>query len=401
MLIKEKTRKIRIIFVSHASRLEGAEKSMLQIVEKLSQQHKISPLVIIPKSGPLETVLVNKNIPYIRAHRYPWWVDTTTMRQLLLGPLKYIWNIFSWYLIKSPIKSFNPDIVYINTLVAPFGSIIAKDLNVPKVWHAREFIPKWLESDYDFGRRWSLNKVAESAAVISCSCAVMHDISDYIPKNKQHVIYNGISLSQFNYNKIEKKILNRTSRRKRTIRLLIVGSINKNKGQATAIKALSELRNRGINATLTLIGEIKKNKNYDLTLKQLSKKLDIDAQLSYKGWQKNTKIFFEAADITLVCSKGEPFGRTIIESMALGTPVICSNTGGAPEIIEKVDTGLLFKEGDSKNLANIIEQLMKDTAWYETIVKKGRRIVEDNFEENIYVKKIYETLRNIQDNTNI
>ena len=394
MLTKKESKAIRIIFVSHAPRLEGAEMSMLQIIENLSQENKIVPLVIIPKSGLLENILIKKHISYIRANRYPWWVDTTKTKQILLGPLKYLWNYLSWYRIKSSVKSFNPDIVYINTLVSPFGSIIAKDLDIPKIWHAREFIPKWLERDYDFGRQWSLNKVAESEAVISNSYAVMDDISDYIPKNKQHVIYNGINLPQFNHKRIKKKINERTAQNKHTIQLLIIGSINKNKDQATAIRALAELKNRGINAVLTLVGELKSNA-YHLYLKQLVEELAIENQLVYKGWQKNPRDFFEAADITLVCSKGEPFGRTIIESMALGTPVICSNTGGAPEIIEKVDTNLLFEEGNPKELANVIEQLMKENLWYEAVTKKGRKVVEENFGSKIYINNMYKIFQQV------
>jgi len=397
MSTREEKKAIRIIFVSHASRLEGAEMSMLQIIEHLAQEKKIVPLVILPKSGPLENILINKNIQYIRAIRYPWWVEPTNIKKILLGPLKYFWNILSWYFIKSSVKSFNPDIVYINTLVSPFGSIIAKDLNIPKIWHAHEFIPQGLEKDYAFGRDWSLAKVAESTAIIANSHAVMDDIAHYIPKYKQHIIYNGTNLVDFNFDKVKEKIIKTDYLSTHQINLVMIGYISKNKGQVTAIKALAELRNKGINATLTLVGEVKKHQGYDIKLNQLISDLKIKDQINMVGWKKNVADFYEEANITLVCSRGEGFGKTIIESMALGTPVICSNTGGAKEIIEKVDSRLLFKEGDYKSLESAIVHLMQDDSWYEIISKKGRQVVEENFDEELYVNKIYQVICDVYD----
>nr|WP_320194054.1 glycosyltransferase family 4 protein [uncultured Desulfobacter sp.] len=379
---------LRVVFFSHSPRLEGAEKSLLSLAEFLRQQNKIEPLIVLPRSGRFSSMLKEKNIRYLVAPRMAWWVDKVRFRGMVLGPLKWIWNYFSWLFIRNDVKRFRPDIAYINTLVTPFGRIAAKDLNIPLVWHVRETIPKWLGVNYDFGRKWSLTRVSRSDAIIGNSIAVMKDISGYIPIEKSHVVYNGIKLYELdfgktisNYDELSEGI---------PIRLLIAGSIMEQKGQATAVKCIAYLKEKGIQAVLILAGEEKAN--YGDTIRSLAKSLGVHQQVIWKGWQKDVRPLYKNAHITLSCSHGEPFGRTIIESMAYGTPVICSNSGGAPEIVKKVDPGLLFEDGDYKALAKIIINLGQNRSLNVQTVINGRKIVEENFSLPVYAAKIFQIL---------
>ena len=371
--------------------MEGAEKSLLELAEFLLRLNKIEPLIILPRNGRFASVLRKKKIPFLIATRIAWWVEKTKFRNWVLGPLKWMWNYFSWYLIRNKVKKFGPEIVYINTLVTPFGIIAAKDLDIPMVWHAREFIPRWLDSDYDFGRKWSLQKVAESSAVIGNSFAVLEDISDYIPRKKSHVVYNGISPCAIDYTKA--KLNTDDLLEERPIRLLMLGSINENKDQITAVKCLAQLKRISLPAELTLAGEEKGD--YGSQVRALAQKLDVHQNIIWKGWQNNVEPLFEKTHFMLVCSKGEPFGRTIIESMAYGTPVICSDSGGAPEIVKQVDPGLLFKEGDVNALAEIITNLIQNRAWYNAILMKGRKVVENNFDIETHGQKIFDILQSV------
>ena len=67
-----------------------------------------------------------------------------------------------------------------------------------------------------------------------------------------------------------------------------------------------------------------------------------------------------AADIILVCSRNEAFGRVVVEGMKLGRPVIYSRSGGIPEYMNDGVTGLSYAPGDANELIQRIEELLDD-----------------------------------------
>ena len=71
--------------------------------------------------------------------------------------------------------------------------------------------------------------------------------------------------------------------------------------------------------------------------------------------------FYANADIALVCSRAEAFGRVTIEAMKYGLPVIAANTGASPEIIKDGETGLLYEYGNQVSLEEKIVLLTNKT----------------------------------------
>jgi glycosyltransferase involved in cell wall biosynthesis len=91
----------------------------------------------------------------------------------------------------------------------------------------------------------------------------------------------------------------------------------------------------------------------------------------------------------------ESFGITILEAMAAGKPVVASNVGGVPEVIEDGVTGLLFKRGDERDLAGSVLRILTDRDLALDLAGKARRSVEENFSWFVVVDKmerLYEEL---------
>lgn len=78
-------------------------------------------------------------------------------------------------------------------------------------------------------------------------------------------------------------------------------------------------------------------------------------------------------------SRSEPFGIVLIEAGALDTPVIASNVGGVPEIVDDGRTGLLVPTGDSTALAIAIGRLLGDTATARDYAAKFKAVVAADF----------------------
>ena len=95
-----------------------------------------------------------------------------------------------------------------------------------------------------------------------------------------------------------------------------------------------------------------------------------------------------AFDLTVVPSIQEPLGLVAIESLATGTPVVASNTGGLPEIVMPNETGLLVTPKNPSELAEAIISMARDTAARQRMGETGRRFVKENFNPEVLTRQV-------------
>ncbi len=91
----------------------------------------------------------------------------------------------------------------------------------------------------------------------------------------------------------------------------------------------------------------------------------------------------------------EQFGRTLAEAMSCGVPVIGSNSGEIPHVIG--DAGLIFKEGDARELSECIHKLMDDPVLYHNLAQRGRQRILDNYTQERIAQKTYAIYQEVLD----
>ena len=104
---------------------------------------------------------------------------------------------------------------------------------------------------------------------------------------------------------------------------------------------------------------------------------------------------YSKIDIFVLPSFTESFPLTLLEAMSSGVPVIASNVGGIPEIIENQKDGLLFEAGDSNHLSKIIISILDDKNLGKRISLNARTKIEENFNSKdmaANTKKFYEKI---------
>jgi len=123
------------------------------------------------------------------------------------------------------------------------------------------------------------------------------------------------------------------------------------KGQEYVLKALRLLKDKGVIMKYIPVG-----KGSGKRLKEIAKSLDIEDQVDFRGQIKHSEIFnyLEQIDIYIQPSKQEGLPRAVIEAMSKGCPVIGSDAGGIPELI---DSKFIFPKGDVNRLVSIIESM--------------------------------------------
>jgi glycosyltransferase involved in cell wall biosynthesis len=177
----------------------------------------------------------------------------------------------------------------------------------------------------------------------------------HFKKNRIRVIPSGLDLSQF-----EKTLSKKDSREELDLpqdKLIIglIGRFDPHKGQVLLLEALSKIDDP--NACVCFLGEPTKESGLEYMNKMRAMILQYSLQdrVFIRPFRKDISTFFNAVDVFVMASKAETFGMVTIESMACGTPVIASNAGGSPEILDNGKFGILFKPLDSESLANKIE----------------------------------------------
>ncbi|MFH1733490.1 MAG: glycosyltransferase family 4 protein, partial [bacterium] len=139
----------------------------------------------------------------------------------------------------------------------------------------------------------------------------------------------------------------------------IIGRLEWGKGQWALLKALKQIYDKYPNAHLLIVGEPPpEGAGFDTELKRMAEEMGIADRTHFTGFLMDTAEAYSAMDVCVLASKKESFGLVLLEAMAFGLPIIATDAGGVPEIIEPGVNGLLVKPEDSQNLAEAMVCLL-------------------------------------------
>jgi glycosyltransferase involved in cell wall biosynthesis len=109
-------------------------------------------------------------------------------------------------------------------------------------------------------------------------------------------------------------------------------------------------------------------------LVRLADQLGISADVTFLGWVPNTDLppYYRAAAVSVIPSLEEGFGIPAAEAMGCEVPVVASDAGGLPEVVENGVTGLVVPRGDADALARAIQALLNDPERRRVMGQAGR-----------------------------
>lgn len=170
---------------------------------------------------------------------------------------------------------------------------------------------------------------------------------------KLKMIYNPVHVVSniFNNSKVKHGL-----RKSRIPILVFIGALHPGKGQIDAVLAVAELVKQGFQVKLNLVG--KADQKYFKHLKQAIVQYNIEENVEFTGHVDDPNRIRNSADIVLVCSRSEAFGRVTVEAMLAGKPVIGTRSGATPELVKEGFNGLLYELGNHQDLAEKIKYLI-------------------------------------------
>ena len=129
---------------------------------------------------------------------------------------------------------------------------------------------------------------------------------------------------------------------------------------------------------------------------KIAKDHGIDQITGFYDYQDNIHEIMQQADIVLMCSRNEAFGRVTVEAMLAGKPVIGTSSGGTGEIIEHESSGFLYPPGNVALLSEKIEFFLKNFDKIEEFGRRGQALVETRFLKENYGGAIYRVLMELK-----
>ncbi len=305
----------------------------------------------------------------IKIYRLPYWCKLSNT------PINFGWIIDIWKILKKE----KPNVVNGHSPVpflADIAAFICYCLQIPFVltYHSGKMAKSktFIDIPIKIYEKYFFTFVKNYAKKIIVT-------SDYIKKEifksykkKIYVIPPGIDLKLFHPVEMDKK---------ENI-ILFVGRIEKTsewKGLHILIDSLKVLQNRNINFKLICVGSGDAIDEY----RQYSEKNNVTNKISFLGplYGKDlTNIYNKSTLLVLPSlSKAESFGIVLIEAMACKLPVIGSNIGGIPDVIEHEVNGLLVKPNDPEKLASALTKILTQRKIAKELGEKGYRKVLDNY----------------------
>ena len=183
-------------------------------------------------------------------------------------------------------------------------------------------------------------------------------INSDFPKKKILVIPSGIDLKEFKpTNKIEAREKLGLPNERKIIGL--IGRFESKKGQMLALEAMKYVTTDFL---LLLVGEetLDQKSNYLNELKRYIREQKLEDKVQFLNFTKSPADVFNAIDWTLMASYSETFGMVTLESMACGTPVVGSNTGGTKSLLDYGRLGVLFDPNNAQDLAEKINLALSE-----------------------------------------
>lgn len=163
----------------------------------------------------------------------------------------------------------------------------------------------------------------------------------------------------------------------------MVGAVTPLKGQDIFLRAASRVVQSVPHARFLIVGanhyETERGLGYEAALHQLAQKLGLADRVTFTGFRSDIPALLSTLEVLVHANRGqEGLGRSILEAMACGIPVVAVNRWGPAEIINHGTTGILFPPCDAVTLAHVMTDLAKREDLRNQIADNARRWVNEN-----------------------
>ncbi|HEX6104654.1 MAG TPA: glycosyltransferase family 4 protein [Gemmatimonadales bacterium] len=230
------------------------------------------------------------------------------------------------------------------------------------------------QQGYDFPTRWYVRPAlrwtlrhADALTAITEDCR-QHALRAGAPRESVHIVFNGTDLRRFSPDQSGVKPVDP---RFGPHMIFACRQLFPRKGIRFLIEAAAQLKPRFPDLHLVLAGDGFERAE----LVRLAERLGISQQVTFLGWVSNADLppYYRAAAVSVIPSLEEGFGIPAAEAMGCAVPVVATDAGGLPEVVEHEVTGLVVPRGDAAALAAAIGSLLENPERRRRMGEAGRQ----------------------------
>ncbi len=323
---------MRILFVTHTGTWSGAESILMSLIENLRGEHDVA--IACPPGG---AVAERMDAAGVRRFSIPA-AETSFRLDPIATPLGLAAFAGAALALAAVVRRLRPDVIHAATVRAGLITALAARLGGPPVVvHVHDHLPS---SRLGHMVRWIIARSARE--VIAVSKHTAEDFNHGLRRPIAVPIYNGIDHARFDPERVAPSPVRlELGIAPGALLLGTVAQITPWKGQDTAIRALDRLCADGRDAHLLIVGQVMftgrriafDNPAFLRELHRLTAELGLTDRVHFLGFRDDAPGLLAALDLLVLPSWNEPFALVILEALAMGTPAVVGDIGGAPEVI--------------------------------------------------------------------
>ena len=381
--MKKKIKVLYIIDTNIPNVANGANAALLNIIDEMIN-YDVEPMVVVAHYGSFCEELEKRKITFKitdhQCHVYPKVKSLKNAVAFFPRLLRMLMkNSNSQLKLKKIVEKFHPDLIHTNIGKIHIGYNVAKKLNIPHVWHIREY------QDLDFGatpfpsKKRFINKLN---SITNNTIAITQGIFNHfnMTENAQ-VIYDGV-MKEESIQFLEKK----------DNYFLFLGRLEETKGIRQLLVAFIDFAHNNHDFELLIAGN-----GHDVfvnELKNIVNESGFVKRIHFLGFRKDISELLSKATALIVPSKYEGFGFITVEAMFNGCLVVGNNTGGTKEILENENLGILYT-GHEELVSALNKIVYLGIENYYPMIKKAQIIASKLYSQEQNVNSIYNFYKEI------
>lgn len=326
-------RKLKALFILSDLESGGAQRVILTVFDKLNRRYIEPNLLILNSQGPLNGLLANSEKVYKLGDK--------RVRDSLFQIVKYAHKIRPDIII-STLSHLNIALILLKPFLPKKTALFIREANTPGMSLKYTRAPSLYFLLYR-----SLYHLSDG--IICNSHYIRQDMERIFPKStgKITVLNNPVDVEYLKQKSQEFS----ADYPEDVFKLVSVGMLSYQKGFDRLLKVMEIALKRIPNLHLTIVG----GGVYLYELKRLVHNYGIGSKVRFIGYASNPYPYMAQADLFLCGSRWEGMPNAVLESLALGTPVIAFNSpGGIREIIQDGKNGWIVKDGERQLMADKI-----------------------------------------------
>jgi len=351
-----------VLILIDTLRSAGAENVAVNVAALLKDSEGFAPVVCATRyGGVLEEILKDKNVKYISLNRYK------------------PYEAYKLFFLRKIIRNENVQIIHANKLGSNFwGCIFGKIHKIPVITHIHGPAYSWKDLMVD----WVIEKLSDKIIAVS-EQEKRRLIEEGVSPSKIVMIYNGINFT--NYKTEPNLDIKRKFGLKIDARVIgISAGLRPEKKHETFFLAAKEVLQEKDDVYFFIVGDGARRNE----LEDFVSKLGISKKCLFAGFVSNIPEILSIIDIGVLSSEREGIPLALLEYMASSKPVISTNVGGVPEVVQDGINGFLVPPGDYKMLAHRMLLLLDDKDLASKMGKNGLLILKQKFTASSMISKI-------------